>query len=154
MKNQLKRKKWDKIIKKDILVRVWDDDKTLAVERYLYLVRSKDYTGDYTFRVWDDGKMAREFDYDNFYTDGYKNAELVEPEEKPNTIPEIQEFCDKYKVWCAKNKNGPWFWFSKKPTPKECIWAPQFGCMVGLLPIHPKYKGDWTKTLHEPKVEK
>jgi hypothetical protein len=156
MKNPLKRRKFDKIIKEDILVRVWDDDKSEALERYLFFVASKNENLDYPFSVWYDGKTKKELGYDTFLTSPFKNAELVEPEKEKPLFPEIQEFCDKYNVWCVMDPTGVWFWYKKKPHRFLSMdrWGVRPCEGFAIMPIQPKYKGDWTKTLHEPKETK
>jgi hypothetical protein len=188
MKNPLKRRKYDTIIKKDVKVKVWDDDPENFDIMYLYGVLSKSHKFEYPFRVWDDGKTGKDFDFNSYYTLSYKNAELIEEpkeengfiplsygylmckkclamveatthdlhrcEPKENTIPEVQEFCDKYGVWCAMDKDNGWFWYKEKP--ETCENNPFAGKWYGgesyaTLPFQPAVDGDWKDTLHEPR---
>jgi hypothetical protein len=189
MKNPLKRRKFDKIIKKDIKVKVWDNDPEVFEICYLYMVRSKHIQTSHAFRVWNSGKTAEQLKFKSFNTTPYKHAELIEEEKKTNisakvtlvpgslsmqysndggktfqsfdtvpiswkpTIPEVQEFCDKYGVWCAMDETGEWFWYTKKPEIVGDWW-----CMDGSpyendrsLPFQSAFKGDWKDTLHEPR---
>jgi hypothetical protein len=100
MKNPLKRRKYDKIIKDDIKVKVWHDDPKNFKIGYLHSVRSKNYTGGYPFCVWDGGKNGKENGFDLTKTTSYKHAELIEEEKEGRTkttgtitiVPESIEF--------------------------------------------------------------
>ena len=94
MKNILKRKKFDKVIKKDVLVRVWNYESNKK-ERYLSTVYSKHSVG-YAYGCWKGGETAKEHKYFSNDTEWYKHAELVEPE-----VPED----DIQLVWVWDN---PW----------------------------------------------
>lgn len=97
------------------------------------------------------GEKLDWFPFEHFKIDGKQlDSEGRFVKEKLNKviIPEVQEFCDKYGVYCAMDSDKKWWWYTEKPRVDNDVWTSR---VYQMMPFQPNFDGDFRDTLHEPR---